>query len=36
VLAQQVVVLGDVPVVEIGDPEIEQDVEKKGEVEDTK
>jgi hypothetical protein len=34
VFAQQVVVLGNVPVVEICDPEVKQDVEKKGEVED--
>ena len=33
-LAQELVVLGDVPVVEIGDPEIQQDIEEKGEIED--
>ena len=33
-LIQQLVVLGYIPVVEIGDPEIEQDIEEKGKVKD--
>jgi hypothetical protein len=31
---EQVVILGNVPVVEVGNPKVEQDIEKKREVED--
>ena len=33
-LVQQMVVLGDIPVVEIGDPQVEKDIEKKGKIKD--
>jgi len=36
VLVQEVVVLRDVPVIEVGNPEIKQDIEKKREVENYK
>ena len=33
---QQVIVLGNVPVVEIGDPQVEDNVEEKGKIQDHK
>jgi hypothetical protein len=35
-LFQKLVVLGDIPVVEIGDAKIEKDVEKEGEIKNNK